>query len=210
MSGTTQASTFFYTPRAVSDVPQSLPVHISREQLHSLEVPASFEVEGSFDIRLVNHAEALHVHLHLDDPLSEIAVLDAGNHYIEGESERRVRVDVDTAAIDDEPHFGKLKVATAYGAETRWIDITVSEPAPETNSVEIDESLSTPQPTDPPNEPVLGSQQLPVVVLGALAVVVAAVSALVFQAPVVTAGAVVVFAGVVVALLLLSRNDGQL
>ncbi|MEF8821677.1 MAG: hypothetical protein V5A52_05320 [Halovenus sp.] len=187
-------------------MPQSLPVHISRDQLHSLEVPASFEADGSFDIRLINHAESLHVHLHLDDPLSEIATLDAGNHYVEGETERRVRVEVDTDALGEQPHFGKLKVATAYGAETRWIDVELTEPDPTPDSIEIDESLANPQPKDSTREPLLDTQQLPVLVLGVVALLIAVLSAILFQQTVVTAGALIVFDGVVTALLLLSNT----
>ncbi|MFW6434885.1 MAG: DUF7524 family protein [Halovenus sp.] len=187
-------------------MPQSLPVHISREQLHSLEVPATFEADGSFDIRLINHAESLHVHLHLDDPLSEIARLDAGNHYVEGETERRVRVEVDTDALGEQPHFGKIKVATAYGAETRWIDVELTEPDETPNSIEIDESLSNPQPKEQPREPLLDSQQLPVLVLGVVALLIAVLSAVLFQETVVTAGALLVFVGVVTALFFLSQT----
>ena len=187
-------------------MPQSLPVHISRDHLHSLEVPATFEADGSFDVRLINHAESLHVHLHLDDPLSEIASLDAGNHYVEGETERRVRVDVDTDALGERPTFGKLKVATAYGAETRWIDVELTEPDDTPDSIQIDESLSDPQPKDPSREPLLDVQQLPVLVLGAVALLIAVLSAVVFQETAITAGALLVFAGVATALLFLSRT----
>jgi hypothetical protein len=187
-------------------VPQSLPVHISREQLHSLEVPATFEADGSFDIRLINHAESLHVHLHLDDPLSEIADLDAGNHYVEGETERRVRVEVDTDALGEKPHFGKIKVATAYGAETRWIDVELTEPDETPNSIQIDESLSNPQPKEQSQGSLLDAQQLPVLILGVVALLIALLSAVVFQETAITAGALLVFTGVVTALLFLSRS----
>lgn len=185
---------------------QPLPVHISREKLHSLEVPASVEVEESFDVRLINHGEPLHVHLHLDDLLSQVASLDAGNHYVEGESERRVRVDVDPDGLGEETLHGKIKVATAYGAETRWVDVDVSEPDPESGSVQVDESLSNPQPVEEPGEPVVDRQQLAVMGLGVLALVIAAVSALVLQASVVTVGAVLVLGGVVLAVGLLSAG----
>jgi len=189
-------------------VPQSLPVHISRDQLHSLEVPATFEAEGSFDIRLINHAESLHVHLHLDDPLSEIADLDAGNHYIEGESERLVRVTVDTDALGERPTFGKIKVATAYGAETRWIDVELTEPEDSPTPVQIDESLSNPQPKEQSGDALLDAQRLPVLVLGVVALLIAVLSAVLFQETAITGGALLVFAGVLTALLFLSRTDG--
>ena len=77
-----------------------LPVHISREELHTLEVPGSFQATGPFDVRLINHGESLHIHLHLDDPLSNVAAIDAGNHYVERDSQRYVHVDVDTDRLD--------------------------------------------------------------------------------------------------------------
>lgn len=184
-------------------MPATLPVHVSREELHSLEVPPSFETTGSFDVRLVNHAESLHIHLHLNDPLSEVARLDAGNHYVEGGSERYVRVEVDTARIDGE-RLGKLKVASAYGAETRWIDITVSEPDPEANTVEVDESLATPQPRTEEDSSV--PLAVPVVAVGGVALLLFAVTATVFEGPTVWLGALVLAGGALTASFFLLRD----
>lgn len=184
----------------------TLPVHLSRDSLHSLEVPPSFEAEGSFDIKLVNHGESIHVHLHLDDSLSEVATLDAGNHYVEGGTERYVRVEVDTERIDGERHLGKLKVASAYGAETRWIDVEIAEPDPTSGSVQVDESLATPQPREVPDESPLSNPAVPVLALGVLAIIVAVAAAAVFQAMVVAVGALIVLVGVVGALFFLARG----
>jgi hypothetical protein len=184
-------------------VPDTLAVHVSREELHSLEVPASFETTESFDVRLVNHGESLHVHLHLDDPLSEVAQLDAGNHYVEGDSERYVRVEVDSARLDGE-RLGKLKVASAYGAETRWIDITLSEPDPEANTVQVDESLGTPQPRtdDDPSIP----PAVPVAAVGGVALLLFAVAATVLDGTAVWLGALVIAGGVLTASFFLLRD----
>jgi len=114
--------------------------HINRTAIHSLEVPDGFETEGSFVVDLRNEGEATHVHLHLDDALSEVASLDAGNHYVAGGSNREVRVNVSAA---EEPVRGKLKVVTAYGAETRYVDVTV-EPGRK-GSVAVDPELSKPR-----------------------------------------------------------------
>jgi len=189
-------------------VTDPLPVHISRQELHSLEVPASFEGEGSFDIRLINHAESLHVHLHLDDPLSEVAALDAGNHFVEGDSERFVRVDVDTDALGDSPISGKIKIASSYGAETRWVDITLIKPDPEADTVQVDESLATPKPKTEPETTTLGGPKLPVLALAAIALLLSVVVAAVFQEPIVTVGAVVVLVGVITAIGFLARAEG--
>ena len=117
-----------------------LVAHINRTAIHSLEVPDSFETEGSFVVDLRNEGEATHVHLHLDDALSEVARLDAGNHYVAGDSGREVRVHVSPGA---EPVRGKLKVVTAYGAETRFVDVVV-EPGRK-GSVAVDPELSKPR-----------------------------------------------------------------
>ena len=114
--------------------------HINRTAIHSLEVPDSFETEGSFVVDLRNEGEATHVHLHLDDALSEVARLDAGNHYVAGDSNREVRIHVSPGG---EPVRGQLKVVTAYGAETRFVDVSV-EPDRK-GSVAVDPELSKPR-----------------------------------------------------------------
>ena len=130
-------------------MPDSLPVHLNRTDIHSLEVPNEFDATGSFDVRLVNHGEALHVHLHLDDSLSSVASLDATNHHVRAETDRLVRITVD----GDGPVRGKLKVVTGYGAETRYIDIYIPEGGSENEPVIVDEELSKPQP-----KPATGSE----------------------------------------------------
>ncbi|WP_436903387.1 DUF7524 family protein [Halovenus halobia] len=185
-------------------MPDTLPVHVSRESLHSLEVPASYETTGTFDIRLINHAESLHVHVHLDDPLSEVARLDAGNHYVETESERYVRVTVDTDRLDGEDQLGKLKVATAYGSETRWVDVTVSEPEPEANNVAVDESLATPQPRTDDEASI--PPVVPVLAVGGLALLLFAVAAVFLEGTAMWLGALVLAGGVLTASFFLLRD----
>ncbi|MFB6182984.1 MAG: hypothetical protein ABEI96_00375 [Haloarculaceae archaeon] len=186
-------------------MPDTLPVHVNREKLHSLEVPAAFETTGTFDVALENHGEALHVHLHLDDALSEVASIDASNHYVDAESSRIVTVSVDGDA--SRPVRGKLKVVSAYGAETRYVDVDVAEPPERREEVEVDESLSEPPPaTDAPSEQpssLLTNPEVLVLALGVVAVAVAAISALVVQSQAVLIGSLVVLGAVLVALYLL-------
>jgi hypothetical protein len=189
-------------------VPDEFPVHISRRDLHAIEIPASFETDGSFDVVLVNHGTSLHVHLHLDDTLSTVAALDANNHYVEGEDERGVRITVDTERIPDDGLFGRLKIVSAYGSETRWVDIELAPPEPVTGHVRVDESLSTP-PEPEPNQTQsapIGSPELPVLAFGGLALLAAIVAAVVVRDTLVTAGAAVVVGGVAVALFVLRRG----
>ena len=136
-------------------MPESLPIHINRDGLHSLDVPASFETEESFDVRLINHGEATHVHLHLDDDLSKYAVLDAPNHHVDRESERRVRVTL----TEEGGTRGNLKAVTAYGATTRYIEVLISEPDKTTEPVVVSEELGKPQPREEPEpESPLGGE----------------------------------------------------
>jgi len=97
-------------------VSDALVVHVNRDELHGLAVPDSFEAGESFDVVLVNHGESTHVHLHLDDALSEQAALEAPNHHVEGGSERRVRV-TRTAELPVGPIVvaGGLVLALAVG-----------------------------------------------------------------------------------------------
>lgn len=186
-----------------------LPVHISREEVHGLDVPPAIEIDGTFDIRLVNHGKALHVHVHLDDDLSDVADIDAGNHYVEGESERAIPVDVDTdalAELDGPTLIGKVKVASGYGAETRWVDIEARPPEDENDGVEVDESLAKPQSKEP--EPsLLEEPEIPVLALGAIALLVAALTALVLEDTLIFAGSLVVLGGVLAALFFLLQSE---
>jgi hypothetical protein len=190
-------------------VPDTLPVHLNREELHAVEVPDAFETSDSFDVGLVNHGTSVHVHLHLDDALSEVASLDASNHFIDGETQRAAHVSVNGSG----PVTGKLKIASAYGAQTRYVDVRITEPEETESTVEVDESLSKPQPTTTDigssgesGTGLLDSPELVVLVLGALALLVAVVAAVVIDQMVVLLGALVVLAGVLAALFVL-RSD---
>ena len=185
-------------------MPDELPVHISREEIHSLEVPTSFEATGPFEVRLINHSQSVHVHVHLDEDLSRVADIDAGNHYVEGESERSIYVDVDPNGLDGQELLGKLKVASGYGAHTRWIDVIVSEPEHEQESVRVDESLAQPQP-EPTDSSLLDRPEIPVLVLGAIALLVAALTAIIIEDTLVLLGSLVVLGGVIAALFFLMR-----
>lgn len=174
-----------------------LPVHVNREELHDIAVAPSFEATGSFDVRLVNHGEATHVHLHLDDALSRVAKLEASNHYVDADSERLVSV----AVRDGATARGKLKVVSGYGATTRYVDVEVTEPTVEEQSVEVDESLAEPQPTEPEETRLLADNPaLAVLSLAGTALALAVGAALVVQQFVVALGAGAVLVGVLVAI----------
>ncbi|WP_253737959.1 DUF7524 family protein [Halohasta salina] len=119
-----------------------LSVDLNRGGLHEIAAPSDFETDGPFEIRLRNHGEAVHVHCNLDDDLSAVASLAETNHYVEPYSRRSVPVD--TRRIDT-PVTGRLKIVTAYGAESAYTTVTVSPPGTVTESVTVDESLAKPQ-----------------------------------------------------------------
>ena len=178
-------------------MPDQLRLHVNRQGLHSLEVPDSFETHDSFDVVLVNHGEAVHVHLHLDDGLAEIGSLEANNHYVQANTERTVRVTLDgTTDV-----FGKLKVVTSYGATTRYVDVEVVEPDANETTVRVDESLSKPQPAPEPqrSEPLLEHSAVPVLVLAAVAILLAALAVAFIQSTAIKLGAVAVIGAVVLA-----------
>lgn len=193
-------------------MPDTLPVHVNREELHGVEVPNTFETTGSFAIELDNHGEPLHVHLHLDDALSDVATLEANNHYVEAESTRLVQVDVRGPASVR----GKLKVVSAYGATTRYVDVVISKPDEQEGSVRVDESLNKPRPKGPTGGgptgggPADGSSSMlsdrpdiGVLALGGVALVAATYAAVVLQNTAVVLGALAVLAGVLVAVYML-------
>ena len=120
----------------------SLDVAVNQQGLHTLEVDDRFEADGSFVVKLINHGEATHVHLHLGDDLSEVARLEASNHYVESGRSRRVRV---RALESDEwpadTVRGKLKVVVAHGNTRRFVDV-VFDRTTDDDHVEIDPELA--------------------------------------------------------------------
>jgi len=184
-------------------VSDALVVHVNRDELHGLAVPDSFEAGESFDVVLVNHGESTHVHLHLDDALSEQAALEAPNHHVEGGSERRVRV---TRTAEGSAR-GNLKVVTAYGATTRLVAVHLTEPMYPDDGVEVGEELTTPAPRDDGGDEA-GTGTLPVgpiVVAGGLVLALAVGTAAVVGSSVAVVAAVgigLVALGVVAATLM--------
>ena len=171
----------------------SLAVAVNRDGLHTLAVPTEFEADGPFAVALHNHGEAAHVHLNLDDRLSEVARIEATNHYVEGGESRRVDVEVrDPSTWPDKVVRGKLKVVVAHGQETHYVNVTLDSTPPH-GEVRVDPELATPNANaDPEVPPVL--RLLPVVVLGAVAVLLAAGTVFVSEGVAVALGALALVA----------------
>jgi hypothetical protein len=190
------------SPGGFIAVTDELPVHINREGVRELEVPDTIEATDSFDVRFVNHGEALHVHLNTGDGLSRVVTVDAGNRHVPGNGERRVRIDIDT--LDGESAFGtlELELSTSYGAEQHQIDVEIKDPAVTRTTVDVDDTLAEPPRT---GATVFDRPELVVLALGLLAVVLAAITAAVVDDILVVAGVGVVLTGVLLALALLLR-----
>lgn len=182
-------------------VPDTLPVYLNRESLHSLEVPTGIETDGSFEVLLVNHGAAVHVHLHLDDALSGLASIDATNHYVQAESERSVKVTIKREGAVR----GRLKVVTGYGAETRYADVDIVESEESEQSVQVDESLGTPQPREASvddSSGLLTELASPVYLLAGLAMVSAGIVAVAVPSTAVRVGSVIVLLTVLAGLVM--------
>jgi hypothetical protein len=153
-------------------VTDSLAVAVNRDGLHTLAVPEAFEADGPFAIELHNHGEAAHVHLNLDDRLSEVAKLRATNHYVEAGESRRIDIETRSpSAWPSESVRGKLKVVVGHGQETHYVDVSLDRAAAQTE-VRVDPDLATPKTEQDPGLPPL-ARLLPVVVLGSVAVLLA-------------------------------------
>lgn len=153
-------------------MPETLVVHLGREEPRSVSVPESFESHGTFEVELINHGVATHVHLRLDDALADVATVDGDNPYVAPDSTERVRVHVDAA---DREVRGTLTVTTGYGAQEGRVRVDLT--APVSNTVEVDEDLSKPQSPRPEtsalDDALAGFSALPVALLSLLALVLA-------------------------------------
>jgi hypothetical protein len=179
-------------------------VELNRGQLHEVEAPSKFATAEAFSLELRNHGEAVHVHVRRDDALSAVTDVDAdGNLFVERETTKSVPVGV---RPEESTVTGTLEIATGYGSEQASVEITV-EAAETGPNVDVDETLSKPPESDPPRPPLSerlsgtlpGHQVVPVLVVGLLAIGVAAAVATSIRSPAVLVGAGVVVGAVLVA-----------
>lgn len=122
-------------------MPESLPVRLNRDRLHDIQTRSSFETTESFPILLHNGDAPVHVHLHLDDTLSQVASIPANNHFVDADSTRQVSVEIADAP---RPVEGQLKIVTGHGAETHYVSVSVVEPDEREDAVDIDATLADP------------------------------------------------------------------
>jgi hypothetical protein len=180
-------------------VVDTLTVHLSRGELHEVApATADFETEGTFELELVNHGRASHVHVHPDDALARGVHLDETNLYVETDATRSVEV-----AVPDGPRplRGALEISAGYGATGSSVDVgivEVHEP-----DLPVDDRLAEPAADDEGGsrslDRLLAEESLPVLGLGVVAVLLALGAAVAFGDVVVAVGALVVVAGVLAA-----------
>lgn len=181
----------------------TLVVHLNRDGPYSIDVAApEFETTGPFEIVLRNHGSSLHVHLHLDDELARVASISTGNHFIREGGVQRITVRV---ADGPRPVHGKLEVVTSYGSERQYVDVSIVDPSPESDSVQVDERLSKPPPRVTSDDPEFDVDTLPVIVLAGIALIVAIFAVVIVDGIVVALGALVVLFGLVIAIGILLR-----
>lgn len=180
----------------------TLAVDVNRDGPHSIDVAPAFRADGPFEVVLDNHGAALHVHLQVDDDLAEAVALSAVNHFVQEGSVRRVAVDVDESKA---PVRGHLKVVTGYGSETEFVTVSVDEREEEETGVDVDESLGEPRPRPVADErpAPIDLDDVPVLALGALAVVVALLAALAVGGGLPMLAVLVVLVGVAIGAVLL-------
>jgi hypothetical protein len=197
-------------------VPESLPVRLNRDSLHDIQTRASFEVTESFPILLHNGDAPVHVHLHLDDTLSQVASIPANNHFVDADSTRQVSVEV---ADGPRPVEGQLKIVTGHGAETDYVSVSLAAPDEREDAVDIDTTLADPtsrggekrDEDDESERPefdlpdVSLRENAPVAALGVFALAVAAGSATLSDNVVVLFGVLAVLGSIVAAGYLLVR-----
>jgi hypothetical protein len=151
-------------------VSDTLVVEINRDGSGGVEAPASFEADGSFDVRLRNRGEGTHVYVNLDDALAAVADVAATNYYLDAGETLDVPVDV-TADVSEEPAEGTIRIVTRYGATERQIAVTLDGTG--SGDVRVDPDLARPQP-EPEPSPL--ADLWPALLIGAAGIVVVAVA----------------------------------
>jgi hypothetical protein len=182
-------------------VSSPLPVRLNRDRRHEIRVAETYEADGPFFVDLRNHGDGVHVHVNVEGDLASVARVAETNHYVEGDAS--VKVEVDPV---DEPVEGRLKLATGYGGEETFVEVTVA-PFDGEPQVPVDEDLATPagdaetDDPDPVVEPADGTDDGPpvqvLVVAGGAVVLAAGVAAGVGGRTVALGAGVVVLAAVV-------------
>lgn len=103
-----------------------LAVSVSEGQLHEVAAPETFETSGPFVVAVSNRGRDAHVHLRLDETLSEVATLAETNPHVPAAETVEVVADVDAVSA---PVGGALTVETGYGADGAAVEVRIDPPA---------------------------------------------------------------------------------
>jgi len=153
-------------------VPDTLAVEVNPEGMRTLSVPDRFETDRDFEIRLRNHAEGSHVYVNLDDGLSAVASVATTNHFVESGETKVVVASVEPG----QSGAGELTVAIGHGSVSETVPVQVHSRTPDKEPVSVDESLAEPPAREESGGLLAGDsvRALPAVILGVVAVVLAA------------------------------------
>lgn len=169
----------------------TLRVDLNRDGPKSVEVPATMSVEGDFFVAVENHGTDAHVHLHLDDELSQFARIEETNPFVPGGDETTIPVSVEPGTEAN----GMLEVVTGHGARRQAVQISLETPTEST--VQVDEGLAEPATTEQQDRrSKADGGALPLGVLGAIAVVVAVAVAATSDVGALIVGVIALVAGV--------------
>lgn len=180
---------------------EELLVHLKREELHSVDVSASIQAHGSFEVVFINHAGSVHAHLQLDGDITEVARIQNNNPHIANNSRRSVRIHVDKSRLSDRPITGKLKVGTGYGAKANWVNIELRSQPKKATEVDVEQSLR--QASTGRIQTLVETPELLVVILGGVAILLALSATLAFEPNVILLSSLALLLGVAVALIIL-------
>ncbi|PSP54800.1 hypothetical protein BRC82_08700 [Halobacteriales archaeon QS_1_67_19] len=187
---------------------EPLTVRLNSDRLHDISVSSAFEATDTFPILLENGDAPVHVHVHLDDALSDVATIPANNHFLDAGSTRRITVEVED---EPRPAEGRLKIVTGHGAETAYVSVSIAEPDEESPPVDVDADLAAPQTDAGTDEAgfelpgVSADENAPVVALGLLALAAAVSAATLSESLAVLLGALAVLGSLFAAGYLLVR-----
>lgn len=179
----------------------TVPVKINVDGPNTLSLPDEATVEGDLLVQVENQGTDAHVHIRLDDTLSEIAALPESNHYVEGGESLEVPISFhpDTAAT------GVLEVVTGYGAHQQGVTLHVdTSPDP---TVTVDDSLDTPSSRTRTAERSTDTRRvLPLGLIGAFCVIAAVIIGATSEIGALLVGVGAVVAGVAAALYFLAQS----
>lgn len=176
----------------------ALSVHLNRGRHRTIDAPASFVADGSFDVAIENHGDGSHVHVQLDDALSGVARVPDDSEFVGSGATGHVRID--TREIE-EPVTGELTITVGYGTDAASVEVRIEPSRAGGYGIDVDEQLAEPQleaSAWPPD-----AETVALLALAGVALLAAAAVAVTIQSQIVVAAAafvaLITVVGVVIA-----------